>query len=111
MGTAGLTALSQFDGRSWETPYRPCGLRWARCFQLGAKFSMLQSDTNMGTIVAAADFWRVGPEGTAGSYSSNTGRRVLTSRIRAEGVPFENGRADPTVKMTADELSAAVAAD
>ena len=28
-------------------------------------------------------FWRSGPDGAAGQYSSNAGRRVLTARIKS----------------------------
>ncbi len=30
---------------------------------------------------SGVDFWRSGPEGAAGSFSSNAGRRVLTARL------------------------------
>jgi hypothetical protein len=32
---------------------------------------------------AAPCFWRSGPDGAAGQYSSNAGRRVLTARIKS----------------------------
>ena len=42
----------------------------------------LQGDTVEGVVVAGADFWRSGPEGAAGSFSSNAGRRVLLAKLR-----------------------------
>ncbi len=42
----------------------------------------LQETTASESIVSGAEFWRAGPEGAAGSFSSNAGRRVLTARIR-----------------------------
>jgi hypothetical protein len=42
----------------------------------------LEGDTAEGGVASGAEFWRVGPEGAAGSFSSNAGRRVLTARIR-----------------------------
>lgn len=43
----------------------------------------LQETTADGQVVSGADFWRAGPEGAAGSFSSNAGRRVLSARIRS----------------------------
>jgi DGQHR domain-containing protein len=43
----------------------------------------LEGDTSSGDVATGADFWRSGPDGAAGQYSSNAGRRVLTARIRA----------------------------
>lgn len=42
----------------------------------------LQETTANESIVSGSEFWRAGPEGAAGSFSSNAGRRVLTARIR-----------------------------
>lgn len=46
----------------------------------------LQGENGSGETVAALDFWRVAPEGAAGSYSSSAGRRVLIAKIR-QGLP------------------------
>ena len=43
----------------------------------------LEGETSSGLVASGADFWKAGPEGAAGSFSSNAGRRVLTARIRA----------------------------
>lgn len=43
----------------------------------------LQETTAEGQVVSGAEFWRAGPEGAAGSFSSNAGRRVLSARIRS----------------------------
>lgn len=43
----------------------------------------LQGDTAEGGVVNGADFWRSGPEGAAGTYSSNAGQRVLIAKLRA----------------------------
>jgi DGQHR domain-containing protein len=43
----------------------------------------LQETTADGQVVSGADFWRAGPEGAAGSFSSNAGRRVLSARIKS----------------------------
>ena len=43
----------------------------------------LEGDTRDGEPARGADFWLVGAEGAAGSYSSNAGRRVLVSKLRA----------------------------
>jgi len=41
-------------------------------------------DTNQhGDLVTGEDFWRVGADGAAGSYSSSAGRRVLIAKIRS----------------------------
>ncbi len=42
----------------------------------------LEETTHEGNVVSGADFWRAGPEGAAGTFSSNAGRRVLTARIK-----------------------------
>lgn len=42
----------------------------------------LQGDTASGMTAEGAEFWRSGPDGAAGSYSSNAGRRVLIARIK-----------------------------
>ncbi len=46
----------------------------------------LEGDTRDGGVAKGTEFWRSGPEGAAGSFSSNAGRRVLTAKIRA-GLP------------------------
>lgn len=43
----------------------------------------LQGDTSEGDIVAGSEFWKAGPDGAAGSFSSNAGRRVLTAKLRS----------------------------
>lgn len=43
----------------------------------------LQGDTTSGDVAQGADFWKTGPDGAAGAFSSNAGRRVLVSRLRA----------------------------
>lgn len=42
----------------------------------------LNDQTADGTLVSGADFWRSGPDGAAGSYSSSAGRRVLIARLK-----------------------------
>jgi DGQHR domain-containing protein len=42
----------------------------------------LDGDNADGTTVKGLDFWRVAPEGAAGSFSSNQARRVLIARLR-----------------------------
>jgi hypothetical protein len=42
----------------------------------------LEGDTTGGEVARGQDFWRSGPGGAAGGFSSNAGRRVLTARIR-----------------------------
>jgi DGQHR domain-containing protein len=49
----------------------------------------LEGDTAEGGPAVGADFWRAGPNGAAGSFSSNAGRRVLISRLRADLPPVE----------------------
>ena len=49
----------------------------------------LEGDTAEGGPALGADFWRSGPNGAAGSFSSNAGRRVLISRLRADLPPVE----------------------
>ena len=46
----------------------------------------LEGDTQDGGVARGADFWRAGPDGAAGSFSSNAGRRVLLAKMSA-GVP------------------------
>ena len=46
----------------------------------------LQGENREGELAGRADFWRVGSEGAAGSFSSNAGRRVLLAKIR-NGLP------------------------
>jgi len=43
----------------------------------------LEGDTGTGDIARGADFWKAGPDGAAGSFSSNAGRRVLVAKLRA----------------------------
>ena len=43
----------------------------------------LEGDTAEGAVVSGADFWRSGPEGAAGTYSSNAAKRVLIAKLRA----------------------------
>lgn len=42
----------------------------------------LEGENREGTPVSGAEFWRVGLEGAAGLYSTNTGRRVLLAKLR-----------------------------
>lgn len=49
----------------------------------------LEGDTGMGDIARGADFWKAGPTGAAGSFSSNAGRRVLLAKLRATLPKFE----------------------
>lgn len=42
---------------------------------------ILEDVTTEGDVVKGAGFWRAGPTGAAGSFSSSAGRRVLRSRI------------------------------
>jgi DGQHR domain-containing protein len=46
-------------------------------------FDKLQGDDRSARLVSGIDFWRAGPDGAAGSYSSSAGRRVLISKIQA----------------------------
>jgi DGQHR domain-containing protein len=43
----------------------------------------LEGDTAEGEVVSGADFWRSGPSGAAGTYSSNAAKRVLIAKLRA----------------------------
>jgi DGQHR domain-containing protein len=43
----------------------------------------LEGTNRNGDPVSGADFWRVGAEGAAGSFTSNAGRRVLVAKIRS----------------------------
>jgi DGQHR domain-containing protein len=43
----------------------------------------LQGEDRNAKPVSGLDFWRAGPNGAAGSYSSSAGRRVLLSKIQA----------------------------
>lgn len=49
----------------------------------------LEGDTGTGDIARGADFWKAGPDGAAGSFSSNAGRRVLVAKLRALLPPLE----------------------
>ena len=44
----------------------------------------MEGDTTEGGIARGTDFWRSGPDGAAGSYSSNAGRRVLIAKLREQ---------------------------
>lgn len=46
--------------------------------------SELTGDNQIDGEAVGPDFWKVGPEGAAGQYSSGAGRRVLQERIRRE---------------------------
>jgi hypothetical protein len=41
-----------------------------------------EAQDGVGTPVGGIDFWRIAPDGAAGSYSSSAGRRVLIAKIR-----------------------------
>lgn len=41
----------------------------------------LEGDSNRGPRVSGEEFWRSGPEGAAGAFSSDAGRRALASRL------------------------------
>jgi DGQHR domain-containing protein len=43
----------------------------------------LEGDTGSGDLARGVDFWKAGPDGAAGSFSSNAGRRVLAVKLRA----------------------------
>lgn len=43
----------------------------------------LQGDDRSARPVSGMDFWRAGPDGAAGSYSSSAGRRVLIAKIQS----------------------------
>ncbi|MCI0532047.1 MAG: DGQHR domain-containing protein [candidate division Zixibacteria bacterium] len=45
--------------------------------------SDLRGDTASGDEAEGQNFWLAGPDGAAGSFSSNAGRRVLLAKIRA----------------------------
>ncbi|MCY3919721.1 MAG: DGQHR domain-containing protein [Chloroflexi bacterium] len=49
----------------------------------------LEGDTREGEVVRGADFWRAGPRGAAGSFSSNAGRRVLLAKLKTGLPAFE----------------------
>lgn len=42
----------------------------------------LQGENSSGEIVTGIDFWRSGPSGAAGNYSSSAGRRFLATKIQ-----------------------------
>ena len=46
----------------------------------------LQGMTTSGRTVTGEEFWLSGPDGAAGSFSSNAGRRVLLAMLR-RGLP------------------------
>ena len=43
----------------------------------------LEGDNSEGELVKGTDFWRAGPSGAAGSFSSNAGRRVLIAKLKS----------------------------
>jgi DGQHR domain-containing protein len=43
----------------------------------------LQGEDSSANPVSGIDFWKAGPEGAAGSYSSNAGQRVLVAKIQS----------------------------
>jgi DGQHR domain-containing protein len=43
----------------------------------------LQGEDRNANPVSGIEFWKAGPDGAAGSYSSSAGRRVLTAKIQA----------------------------
>ena len=43
----------------------------------------LQGENRESDVARGSEFWRVGSEGAAGSFSSNAGRRVLQAKIRS----------------------------
>ena len=49
----------------------------------------LEGDNASGEPVSGLDFWLVGAEGAAGSYSSNAGRRVLLAKMKNLLPPLE----------------------
>ena len=51
---------------------------------LGSALESLEGDTPNGNIVSGVDFWRAGPDGAAGAYSSNAARRVLIAKIKSQ---------------------------
>ena len=51
---------------------------------MGNALRNLQGDTPSGELAAGEDFWRVGPDGAAGAFSSNAARRVLIAKIRSQ---------------------------
>ena len=46
-----------------------------------------EAQDGIGSPVSGVDFWRIAPEGAAGSYSSSSGRRLLIAKIR-QLLPF-----------------------
>ncbi len=51
---------------------------------VGPALAKLEGDTANGDVARGSDFWLAGAHGAAGSFSSNAGRRVLRSRLKAE---------------------------
>jgi DGQHR domain-containing protein len=56
---------------------------------LGGTLRSLEGDTANGRVARGAEFWRSGPDGAAGSFSSNAGRRVLSVRLRGALPDFD----------------------
>ena len=56
---------------------------------IGPALQELAGSTADGTHVQGADFWRQGPAGAAGQFSSSAGRRVLRARIMHQLPPPE----------------------
>jgi hypothetical protein len=44
----------------------------------------MEGDTTEGEIARGVEFWRSGTTGAAGSFSSNSGRRVLLAKLREQ---------------------------
>jgi DGQHR domain-containing protein len=42
----------------------------------------LQGENSAGEVVTGLDFWRSGPSGAAGNYSSGTGRKFLSTKLQ-----------------------------
>lgn len=51
--------------------------------------TLLQGENQIGDVVSGLDFWRVAPEGAAGSYSSSAGKRVFAAKLRQLLPPLE----------------------
>ncbi len=51
--------------------------------------TLLQGENQHGDTVSGIDFWRIAPEGAAGSYSSSAGKRVFTAKLRQLLPPIE----------------------
>jgi hypothetical protein len=49
---------------------------------IGPALQSLEGDNGRGETVKGADFWKASIDGTAGSFSSSVGRRVLAAKLR-----------------------------